>query len=94
MVLLSTAHQTYINSEHNETNPLPTEIFGVSVLLLLRIVDIFISLFALYLYFKCNWVKKGKFNPNVSSASDKIIGFLSSCCCSICYIAYHLAVPC
>ena len=58
------------------------------------VINICITILALYFYFKCNWSKKGKFSTNVSSISDKILGFLVSCCCSICYVAYHLAIPC
>jgi hypothetical protein len=58
------------------------------------IINIVITFLALYFYFKCNWSKKGKFSMNVSNISDKILGFLVSCCCSICYVAYHLAIPC
>lgn len=58
------------------------------------IINIAITILALYFYFKCNWSKKGKFSMKASNISDKILGFLVSCCCSICYVAYHLAIPC
>ena len=58
------------------------------------IINIVITIMALYFYIKCNWSKKGKFSMNVGNISDKILGFLASCCCSICYVAYHLAIPC
>ena len=59
-----------------------------------HLIGIAITILALYFYFKCNWTKKGKFSVNASNVSDKIVGFLVSCCCSICYVAYHLAIPC
>ena len=59
-----------------------------------HLMGIAITFIALYFYFRCNWTIKGKFSLNASNLSDKILGFLVSCCCSICYIAYHLAVPC
>ena len=58
------------------------------------IINIGITLLSIYFYIKCNWSKKGKFNMNVGSVSDKIVGFLAACCCSMFYVAYHLVVPC
>jgi hypothetical protein len=58
------------------------------------LINILITLLALYFYFKCNWSKGGKFSVKASNLTDKLLGFLASCCCSICYIAYHLAIPC
>ena len=45
------------------------------------IINTLILLYALYLSFKC---------MNGFSLGD----FLLACCCSICYIAYRLALPC
>ena len=58
------------------------------------LINILLTGVALYFYFKCNWSKGGKFSVKASNLTDKLLGFLASCCCSICYIAYHLAIPC
>ena len=88
MVVLSSLLHHHQNQNNNNT-PLPVKILGVSAVIIFRIIDVILVLFALYLYFKCNYAKGAK-----SNLSDKVLGFLGSCCCSVCYIAYHLAVPC
>jgi len=62
-------------------------IFGMSIGVLVKMLDMALVILALYYYFKCNWAKK-------SSVSDKILGGLAAVCCNVCYIAYHLAVAC
>jgi hypothetical protein len=88
MVVLSSLYHHHQNNNNNNA-PLPVKILGVSAAIIFRVVDVVLALFALYLYFKCNYAKGTK-----SSLSDKVLGFLGACCCHMCYIAYHLAVPC
>ena len=89
-----------ITQKDGETtiNGRPATIFEMTGLslgwLIGTIINVGITILAIYFYFKCNWSKKGKFSMKASSTSDKILGFLVSCCCSICYVAYHLAIPC
>jgi len=88
MVLLSTIHHVTKNDKDANVNPI-VPIFGISMVVLLKVLDIAIGLIALYFYFKCNWGKGSKKN-----ISAKILQLLAALCCSPCYIAYHVAVPC
>tara|TARA_A100001388_G_scaffold106629_1_gene78160 strand:- start:158 stop:478 length:321 start_codon:yes stop_codon:yes gene_type:complete len=49
--------------------------------ILLNILQVLVFIYALYLSFKCN-------------DGFKLGDFLLACCCSSCYVAYRLAVPC
>lgn len=84
-----------INAKNSDKEKLPN---NMNVNLEGNRIGIFINILltglALYFYFKCNWSKGGKFSVKASNLTDKLLGFLASCCCSICYIAYHLAIPC
>jgi len=51
--------------------------------IIMSLVTTVITIFALYLAFKCK--KDGKID---------IVQILLACCCSVCYIPYRLAVPC
>ncbi len=50
-----------------------------SGLAIIMIFNSLISLVAFYFVFKCG----GKF-----------MDFIAACCCSMCYVAYRLAIPC
>ena len=76
------------NNKGNDVNPI-VPIFGISMAVLVKVLDLAMGLLALYFYFKCNWAKG--INKKIS---EKILHFLAACCCAPCYIAYHIAVPC
>lgn len=89
MVLASGVHEMVKQSlsKEKKVEHETATLFGISIVLLVRLVDLALVILALYFYFKCNFGKK-------SSVSDKVLGFLAACCCNVCYVAYHLAVPC
>ena len=84
-----------INAKNSDKEKLPNNMnvnlegYGIGTF-----INVLLTGLALYFYFKCNWSKGGKFSVKASNLTDKLLGFLASCCCSICYIAYHLAIPC
>ena len=89
MVLASCVHEMTKQSlsKEKKVEHETAQLFGVSIVLLVRLLDLVLVILAFYFYFKCNFGKK-------TTVSDKVLGFLAACCCNICYIAYHLAVPC
>ena len=88
MVFFSSIHHVTKNDKEYKVNPV-VPIFGISMVFLLKVLDIAIGFTALYFYFKCNWAKGSKKN-----ISAKILQLLAALCCSPCYIAYHVAIPC
>ena len=89
---LSHAYKTYrsINSASNsdqssyfDGNTMPKDLTkeNSTAVIVVSLIQTIVLFYALYLSFKCN---KG----------FHLGGFLVACCCSPCYIAYRLAVPC
>jgi hypothetical protein len=59
---------------------------GIAKVLMMFLIGIFntiLCLIAFYFVYKCWYISKNIF-----------LDFISACCCSLCYIAYRLAVPC
>ena len=88
MVFFSAIHHAAKNDKDDNVNTI-VPIFGIGMIALLKVLDIAIWLIALYFYFKCNWGKGTK-----KQLSEKVLQFLAAICCSPCYIAYHVAIPC
>jgi hypothetical protein len=65
--------------EHENVRHLSTKSSGSVTGIIMSIINIAICFTAFYFVFKCG----GHF-----------LDFIAACCCSICYIAYRLAVPC
>jgi len=55
----------------------------------LKIFDIALTIYAFYLYFKCNFGSGKKI-----SISKKIIDFIFACCCNLLYVIYRTVVKC
>ena len=67
------------HDEYKTGNHLSTKSSGSVSGIIMSIINMVICFTAFYFVFKCG----GHF-----------LDFLAACCCSICYIAYRLAVPC
>jgi hypothetical protein len=58
-------------------------LFKIIVMGIMGIINLILCLIAFYFVYKCWYISKNIF-----------LDFISACCCSLCYIAYRLAVPC